>query len=113
MKPSLSERAEADDINASSETRPSHATAPAPTPAPSTTPVTVHQAKVNSPRAPPPAPVEEEDDLSVTPEPGTRCRHKGCNAEFVSNEESRGENAICTYHPSQVSKLVCVVKDYI
>lgn len=53
---------------------------------------------------PPPPPVEEEDDLTITPEPGKKCRNKGCNAEFINNEESRlqdGENSTCVYHPSQ------------
>ncbi|KAF8078086.1 chord-domain-containing protein [Lyophyllum atratum] len=56
--------------------------------------------------APSPAPapvVEEEDDLSVTVMPGTRCRRNGCKTEFVSdiiNRQGDGEGTICTYHPA-------------
>ncbi|KAJ4488480.1 HSP20-like chaperone [Lentinula aciculospora] len=48
-------------------------------------------------------PVEEEDDLSVMITPGTRCRRKGCNVTFISDEENRvgnGEGSRCTYHPA-------------
>lgn len=58
--------------------------------------------------APPPV-IEEEDDLSIPVQPGTRCRRNGCMAEFVDEEKSRtgeDEGAICTYHPSSVSSAL-------
>ncbi|KAH8117296.1 chord-domain-containing protein [Phellopilus nigrolimitatus] len=45
-------------------------------------------------------PVEEEDDPTISVTPGTHCRRKGCGTEFVSDEESRSDSAVCTYHPS-------------
>jgi hypothetical protein len=58
---------------------------------------------------PPPTPVPEEkkpepleqDDPSIPVEKGTKCRRKGCNAEYVSEEVSRGEGeeAKCVFHP--------------
>ncbi|EIM90554.1 uncharacterized protein STEHIDRAFT_50891 [Stereum hirsutum FP-91666 SS1] len=51
----------------------------------------------------PPAPIPEvEDDLDAPVPPGTKCKHNGCDIEYVSDEENRkgdGEGAICTYHP--------------
>lgn len=55
------------------------------------------------PKAPAPPPPEEEDDPSVSVEPGTVCRRKGCGVKFVNDEESRGDDVVCTYHPSPVS----------
>lgn len=52
---------------------------------------------------PPPPPKEEEDDISIPVAPGTRCRRKGCNKVFVSDEESRfgdSEGTVCVYHPA-------------
>ena len=73
----------------------------------STTASLVQPPQFTKPRASSPAPApEEEDDLSVEVKPGTRCKRKGCKAEFISDEESRlgeGESTVCTYHPSNVS----------
>jgi CHORD len=43
----------------------------------------------------------EQDDLSIPVEKGTKCTRKGCNAEFISEEISRGEGdeAKCVFHP--------------
>ncbi|KAL5533178.1 hypothetical protein ACEPAF_4954 [Sanghuangporus sanghuang] len=54
----------------------------------------------NKPKAPAPSPAEEEDDPSIPVVPGTICRRKGCGVKFISDEESRGDDAVCTYHPS-------------
>lgn len=73
----------------------------------STTASLVQPPQFTKPQASSPAPApEEEDDLSVEVKPGTRCKRKGCKAEFISDEESRlgeGESTVCTYHPSNVS----------
>lgn len=53
----------------------------------------------------PSLPIEEEDDPSIEVSVGAPCRRRGCNAKFVSKEESRlgdGENSLCVYHPSPV-----------
>jgi hypothetical protein len=53
----------------------------------------------------PAAVVEEEEDLSVKVQPGTRCRHNGCTVVFESDEVNRlgeGKGTVCTYHPSTV-----------
>lgn len=60
---------------------------------------------------PPSPPKEEEDDITVPVAAGTRCRRKGCNKEFVSDEDSRlgdGEGTICVYHPAPVRYLSVV-----
>ncbi|KAL5490257.1 hypothetical protein ACEPAI_5090 [Sanghuangporus weigelae] len=54
----------------------------------------------NKPKAPAPPPAEEEDDPNIPVVPGTICRRKGCCVKFISDEESRGDDAVCTYHPS-------------
>lgn len=43
----------------------------------------------------------EQDDPSIPVEKGTRCTRRGCNAEYVSDEISRGEGpeAQCVFHP--------------
>jgi hypothetical protein len=43
----------------------------------------------------------EEDDPSLPVEPGTKCRRRGCNAEYVSDEISRAEgyDSNCVFHP--------------
>src|SRR5204863_9064539 len=46
------------------------------------TPVVVEEKK--------PEPLEQ-DDLSIPVEKGTKCKRNGCNAEFVSEEISRGD----------------------
>jgi len=54
--------------------------------------------------APSPTPmIEDEDDLDIPIQPGTRCLRQGCGKEFLSQEESRlgdGEHSVCTYHSS-------------
>ena len=56
--------------------------------------------------APSPTPmIEDEDDLDIPIQPGTRCLRQGCGKEFLSQEESRlgdGEYSVCTYHSSPV-----------
>ncbi|KAH7889836.1 chord-domain-containing protein [Phlebopus sp. FC_14] len=50
-----------------------------------------------------PAPVEDEDDLTVPVASGTLCKHKGCAVAFVTDEENRigdGLGTVCTYHPA-------------
>lgn len=43
----------------------------------------------------------EQDDLSIPVEKGTKCKRKGCNAEYISDEVSRGDGpeAQCVFHP--------------
>ena len=43
----------------------------------------------------------EQDDLSVPVERGTKCKRKGCNTEYISDDVSRGEGpeAQCVFHP--------------
>lgn len=43
----------------------------------------------------------EQDDLSIPVEQGTKCKRRGCNAEYVSDEISRGDgyDAKCVFHP--------------
>jgi hypothetical protein len=43
----------------------------------------------------------EQDDPSLPVEAGTKCRRRGCNAEYVSEEISRGEgyDGKCVFHP--------------
>ena len=43
----------------------------------------------------------EQDDLSIPVEKGAKCTRKGCNAEYVSDEVSRGDGpeAQCVFHP--------------
>jgi len=55
------------------------------------------------PIPPPPTLPEEEDDISVFVPVGTSCKHRGCNATFVSDEVSRGDGdgSTCTWHPGQ------------
>lgn len=87
---------------------------PASTPSPKTvekngTEVYGAPAAVASPKpvtpTPAPAPaavepvVEEEDDLSVAVPVGKTCQRRGCGQTFVSEEVSRGSNAVCQYHP--------------
>jgi len=58
---------------------------------------------------PPPAVVEEEDDLNVPVKPGTTCKRKGCGVTFVSDEVNRngdGEGTKCVYHPAPVILLL-------
>ncbi|KAF9458673.1 HSP20-like chaperone [Collybia nuda] len=45
--------------------------------------------------------VDEDDDMSVNIDPGTKCRRVGCNIVFVNNETNRlgdGEGTVCSYH---------------
>ncbi|KAG8906859.1 hypothetical protein FRB99_005919 [Tulasnella sp. 403] len=47
---------------------------------------------------------EDEDDPNVPAQVGAKCLRNGCNATFVSEEESRngdGDAAVCKYHPMQ------------
>ena len=62
------------------------------TPAPTPTPVVIGEKK----RVP-----FEQDDPSIPVEKGTNCKRNGCNAEYVSDEVSRGEGpeAKCLFHP--------------
>jgi hypothetical protein len=43
----------------------------------------------------------EQDDLSIPVQKGERCKRKGCLAEYVSDEVSRGDGleAKCVFHP--------------
>lgn len=43
----------------------------------------------------------EQDDPSISVEEGAKCRRLGCNATYVSEEVSRGddEEAKCVFHP--------------
>ncbi|KAG0229075.1 hypothetical protein BGW42_001796 [Actinomortierella wolfii] len=43
--------------------------------------------------------IEEEDDLSVPVPAGKTCKRRGCGQTYVSEEESRGANVTCQYHP--------------
>ena len=49
----------------------------------------------------------EQDDPSIPVERGTKCKRKGCNAEYVSDEVSRGDGpeAQCVFHPGYVDWL--------
>lgn len=65
----------------------------------------------------PPPVIEDEDDLEVRVQPGTKCLRLGCGKPFVSEEASRlgdGEDATCVYHPSTVRRLdprPCFLRD--
>jgi hypothetical protein len=67
-------------------------------------PVGIPVGALLTPRSGTPKPVEEdEDDVDVPVEVGTKCKRNGCNKTFVSQEESRtgdGEESVCVYHPS-------------
>lgn len=67
--------------------------APAPTPVPTPTPQLVAEEKKPEPL--------EQDDPSISVEKGTKCKRKGCNAEYISDEISRGDGpeAKCVFHP--------------
>lgn len=55
------------------------------------------------PPPPPPTPaVEDEDDADVPVESGTKCLRTGCRHAFVGQEESRGPQSKCIYHPKPV-----------
>ena|SRR5579859_1120570 len=43
----------------------------------------------------------QQDDRSIPVETGTKCKRKGCSADYVSDEVSRGEGAeaTCVFHP--------------
>lgn len=43
----------------------------------------------------------EQDDLSIPVEKGEKCKRKGCSAEYISEEVSRGDGseAKCVFHP--------------
>ena len=43
----------------------------------------------------------EQDDGSIPVEPGTKCQRRACNAQYVSDEVSRGDgyDAKCVFHP--------------
>jgi hypothetical protein len=43
----------------------------------------------------------EQDDPSIPVERGTKCKRKGCNAVYESDEVSRGDGpeAQCVFHP--------------
>lgn len=67
----------------------------------------------SGPTRAPPRPVEEEEDLDAPVTPGTKCRHNGCKANFISDEESRrgeGPGTVCTYHPAAVRHLSLYVE---
>lgn len=68
----------------------------------STIPKTLAKA---APAGPVPPPEEDEDDVSIPVEPGTKCKRKGCNYAFVSDVVSRSEGqdeSVCRYHPLPV-----------
>lgn len=49
--------------------------------------------------------VVEEDDLTVTVAPGTKCKRQGCFVTFVSDAENRqgdGPGTVCAHHPRPV-----------
>ena len=52
----------------------------------------------------------EQDDLSIPVEKGEKCKRKGCSAEYVSDEVSRGDGpeAACVFHPGYLQILVVV-----
>jgi hypothetical protein len=43
----------------------------------------------------------EQDDPSIPVEEGEKCKRKGCSAEYVSDDISRGDGAEakCVFHP--------------
>ena len=59
---------------------------------PTPTPVVIEEKK--------PEPLEQDDPL-IPVERGTKCKRRGCNAEYVSDEVSRGDGpeAQCVFHP--------------
>jgi hypothetical protein len=68
----------------------------------------VPQRMVMTPTPQPPLIVEEkkpepleQDDPSIPVEKGTKCKRKGCNAVYVSEDVSRGDGpeAQCIFHP--------------
>jgi len=52
----------------------------------------------------------EQDDLSIPVQKGEKCKRKGCSAEYVSEEVSRGDGpeATCVFHPGYLQILMGV-----